>query len=284
MGLFDSFFGKKRGSSPTKKGDGSPPAAEPGIEAAESAMPNVKKELESGIPALKPAEVNDRSAPVVESATIKKSPMSSLQSELKDKSAEYRQAEAAREVLADVAKRKSVDLKPVDGAVDRSAPVIESDVHLKMNPMADLTKEIAGSTPELKHVDETADRSAPVVEMGVKLKESPMAALQKEIADKKDEITGFATIGAQRVAAKDMLGEIEKRKSVELKHVDEAADRSAPIIEGEESDARSQQGDCRQEGRDRIVRRHRWRQGCQGGGGGRDYHRPIRPEARRRGC
>ena len=61
MGLFDSFFGKKKGSSPTKKGDGSPPAAEPGIEAAESAMPNVKKELESGIPALKPAEVNDRS-------------------------------------------------------------------------------------------------------------------------------------------------------------------------------------------------------------------------------
>ena len=96
--------------------------------------------------------------------------------------------------------------------------------------MAELKKEIAGSSPELKHVDETADRSAPKVEHVV-VQKNPMLDLNKEIADKKGEIESFAATGGVKVVKEGVLGEITKGPSG-LKHVDEAADRSAPIIEG----------------------------------------------------
>jgi len=85
-------------------------------------------------------------------------------------------------VMGQIAKAPS-ELKHVEGAADRSAPVIESDVTLKMNPMAALKEELVakGSSPALKHVEESADRSSPMVEAGVTVKPSPMAELAKEI-------------------------------------------------------------------------------------------------------
>jgi len=57
-----------------------------------------------------------------------------------------------------------------------------------------------------------------------------MGALQKEIEAKQADIKGFATTGAQRVAAKDVLAEVATGSSRGLKHVDDAGDRSAPVI------------------------------------------------------
>jgi hypothetical protein len=67
-----------------------------------------------------------------------------------------------------------------------------------------------------------------------------MNDLRKEISEKKAEITGFATTGAQRVAAKDVHIQILRGPSViihgavvqGLKHVD-VEDRSAPVIESD---------------------------------------------------
>lgn len=223
------MLGKKKPLKPAETNDKSAPVIEKDVTIKPSAMPDVKKELTSKSPALKPAETADKSAPAIDpNVAVKKSPMGDLLNEVKDKSAEYRQAENAKEVLADVAaptKRPSLSTVKT---VDKSAPVIESDVKLKMNPMAQLKKEIAGSK-ELKPA-ETVDKSAPVVDKDVKLKESPMAALSKEIAEKKDEITGFATTGATRVAAVDVMTEV-KTKRPSLSHVEATADKSAPVIE-----------------------------------------------------
>lgn len=131
----------------------------------------------------------------------------------------------------------SLILKPVD-VNDRSAPVIESNVQLRKSPMAKLKKELTSELPELKH-SVADDRSAPRVE-DVCIKRSPMNDLRKEISEKKAEITGFATTGAQRVAAKDVHIQIHKGPSViihgavvqGLKHVD-VEDRSAPVIESD---------------------------------------------------
>ncbi|KOO32111.1 hypothetical protein Ctob_005541 [Chrysochromulina tobinii] len=127
---------------------------------------------------------------------------------------------------------KSVDVN------DRSAPVIESNVQLRKSPMAKLKKELTSELPELKH-SVADDRSAPRVE-DVCIKRSPMNDLRKEISEKKAEITGFATTGAQRVAAKDVHIQILRGPSViihgavvqGLKHVD-VEDRSAPVIESD---------------------------------------------------
>ena len=104
--------------------------------------------------------------------------------------------------------------------------------------MAKLKKELTSELPELKH-RVADDRSAPRVE-DVCIKRSPMNDLRKEISEKKAEITGFATTGAQRVAAKDVHMQIAKGPSViiqgavvqGLKHVD-VEDRSAPVIESD---------------------------------------------------
>jgi len=62
------------------------------------------------------------------------------------------------------------------------------------------------------------------------VKESPMVALQKEIADKKGEITDFAATGGVKVVKEGVMGEIAKG-ATDLKHIEEGADRSAPVIE-----------------------------------------------------
>mmetsp|Transcript_34102 Transcript_34102/g.109901 ORF Transcript_34102/g.109901 Transcript_34102/m.109901 type:complete len:321 (-) Transcript_34102:105-1067(-) len=156
--------------------------------------------------------------------------MEAVAAELKVAATEYRQAETAKDVLAEVVQPPALKQQFVAYG-DRSAPVVEPDVTIKMSPMAELKEELTGPSPELRHVEASADRSAPVVEPGVKFKESPMGALQKEIEAKQADIKGFATTGAQRVAAKDVLAEVAKGSPRGLKHVDDAAgDRSAPVI------------------------------------------------------
>lgn len=193
--------------------------------------PEVNKELTSNAPQLKSRDSNDRSAPFVEAdVKVKASPMGALRTELKEKATEYHQAEAARDVFADVA--KVPELKPTAEAADRSAPVIEAGVTIKAHPMADLKKEIASAQPDLKRVEEGSDRSAPKIDADVKLREAPMVALQKEILDKQGEITVFAATGGVKVVKEELMDEISTGGASEgLKHVEDGADRSAPLIE-----------------------------------------------------
>ena len=230
MGFFDNLFGKKKaGSSPDTK---SPPKeATADTNPAKETNPTPSVANGGAQPLKKTASSDDRAPAVDQSATTKPNPMSAIGAELKDKAAEYKVAEAQREVLADVTKMNAPELKTADTS-DRSAPIIESDVKLKMNPMDELKKELVSSQPDLKHV-ETDDHSAPKVEAGIKVKESPMAALQKEIAEKKADITSFATTGAARVAGKEVIADIAKVNDMSgFKHVD-PADRSAPMIEAD---------------------------------------------------
>merc|ERR1719473_866234 len=156
-------------------------------------MAALKEELvaKGSSPALKHVEESaDRSSPMVEAGvTVKPSPMAGLQAEIAAKKGEIESFAAVggvkvvkEGVMGQIAKAPS-ELKHVEGAADRSAPVIESDVTLKMNPMAALKEELVakGSSPALKHVEESADRSSPMVEAGVTVKPSPMAELAKEI-------------------------------------------------------------------------------------------------------
>ena len=181
---FDNLFKRKTPLKPPTAAvnDRSAPVVEKDTVVTKSAMPDdMKEELTSNAPALKKRLSIDRSAPVVESdVKVKLSPMGDLKKELKDKATEYQQAEAARDVLVEVS-NAAPGLKPVEGAADRSAPVIESDVKLKRNSMVQLNEELKTSSPELKRVEGAADRSAPVVEADVVVKPSPMTELAGEI-------------------------------------------------------------------------------------------------------
>jgi len=74
-------------------------------------------------------------------------------------------------------------LKHVDAVSDRSAPKIEEDVHLKLNPHGDLLKEVveSGAHAQLKHPDEVKDRSAPVVPVDVHVKTVDRQVFLKEV-------------------------------------------------------------------------------------------------------
>merc|ERR1712232_471980 len=111
--------------------------------------------------------------------------------------------------------------------------------------MDKLKEELAASS-ELKHVEEASDRSAPQIETNIKVKESPMVALQKEIEEKKDEIADFAATGGVKVAKEEVMGEIAKG-AADLKHVEEGADRSAPLIESDVTIKPSPMADLKKE-------------------------------------
>jgi len=134
------------------------------------------KSTKNSTPKSAPKPVEATTPPIAEQGSGGAA-LKGIHDEIKTKAAEYRVAEATREVLSDIA--KAPDLKHVEGA-DRSAPVIEAGVTLKPSPMAALKSELTGSSVELKHV-ETADHSAPVIDADLKVKKSLMPQLVGEI-------------------------------------------------------------------------------------------------------
>ena len=75
--------------------------------------------------------------------------------------------------------QKEHQLKHVD-VQDKSAPVIESDVHIKKVDREPFLNEVAKGA-ELKHVDIAHDKSAPIIEPDVHLKTIDREGLLKEI-------------------------------------------------------------------------------------------------------
>jgi len=112
---------------------------------------------------------------------------------------------------------KGKDLKHVSSTSDKSAPVIEKDVHVKEAPQKKVFEEIK-TEHQLKHV-ETADKSQPVIDQSVKIHENPMKAVFAELP------AGKAILTHNKV-----IDEVVN-KPHELKHVSTFSDKSAPVIE-----------------------------------------------------
>ena len=104
--------------------------------------------------------------------------MEAVAAELKDAATEYRQAEAAKDVLAEVVQPPALKQQFVAYG-DRSAPVVEPDVTIKMSPMAELKEELTGPSPE---ISATPSRSIPLLH-AIAISGAPAAG----------EAAGFAT-------------------------------------------------------------------------------------------
>jgi hypothetical protein len=93
---------------------------------------------------------------------------------------------SADAVISEVAKG-GVELKHAE-TVDKSAPKIEPDVHLKTVDRKPFLEEVA-KDHSLKHVDSTADRSEPKIDAGVTVKKNEHGALLAEVQAKAGEKT-----------------------------------------------------------------------------------------------
>lgn len=120
------------------------------------------------------------------------------------------------QLLGDIQHAGEIPLKHVGQVADRSAPVIDPDVHIKESTRPELLQEIAQGV-HLKHVDEVHDHSAPVIEEGVHVGKSPHKDLLQEVV---------AGAGHRQL----MHDLIEHKDSIHLHHV-ETVDKGKPVLD-----------------------------------------------------
>ena len=124
-------------------------------------------------------------------------------------------------------------LRHVEAQRDRSQPLLEPGVGVKMSVAPKLFAELSGGleSHRLRHVENVNDRSAPLIESEVKLRPSSHGSLVNEIKEKRGFIDSFIHRRSRAQASQETLSAIASNPANRLRRAEAVNDRSTPLIE-----------------------------------------------------